>query len=311
MENVYLIYGLNYKLIEKEVASIINGKTDVVRYDLLQDDVATLLDDASFTSIFGDQKVLIGENATFLTGEKSVINHDTDYLTRYLNVKDHDNVIIFTVLSEKLDDRKKIVKLLKETGTVIYKEKIDDKNLDAFVSNEFKRHGYKISLSNATHFVKVVGNNVDIILSELEKMMLYKDTEKEITTEDIDSLASKSVVNDVFELSNAIVSKDYKTMFACYDELMENEEPAKIVALLGNQFTLIYQAKLLYEEGYGEESIAKMLGVHPYRVKLAIKCLFSLDEAKEMVKKLYSLDLSIKSGLKDKNDALKMFMLGL
>ena len=65
MSNIYLIYGNDYSLIKREIDKITINVNDVVKYDLSQTKVDELLDDASCISLFGDKKVLIGENALF------------------------------------------------------------------------------------------------------------------------------------------------------------------------------------------------------------------------------------------------------
>lgn len=310
--NTYLIYGNDYGLIKREIDKIISGITDVVKYDLLVSNVSDVIEEASCMSLFGDKKVVIGENALFLTGANTSVNHDIDYLTSYVNAENHDNIVILTVVQDKLDERKKIVKLLKKNVTVIHKETIDEKDLPKFVIKEFLNNGYKIDYKTASYFVDYVGKNVDILLSEINKMIIYKDTDKEIFIEDILNISSKGFNDNVFDLSDAIMKKDFKKIFSCYNDLMIlKEEPIKIIALLASQFTLVYQSKLLSKEGFMSKDIASTLKVHPYRVKLALETNYPDFELKDILKKLHNLDYEIKTGKVDKIVGLENFLLHL
>lgn len=310
--NTYLIYGNDYGLIKREIDKITNGITDVVKYDLLVSNVSDVIEEASCMSLFGDKKVVIGENALFLTGTNTSVNHDIDYLTSYVNAENHDNIVILTVVQDKLDERKKIVKLLKKNVTVIHKESIDEKDLPKFVIKEFLNNGYKIDYKTASYFVDYVGKNVDILLSEINKMIIYKDTDKEIFIEDILNISSKGFNDNVFDLSDAIMKKDFKKIFSCYNDLMIlKEEPIKIIALLASQFTLVYQSKLLSKEGFMSKDIASTLKVHPYRVKLALETNYPDFELKDILKKLHNLDYEIKTGKVDKIVGLENFLLHL
>lgn len=310
--NTYLIYGNDYGLIKREIDKITNGITDVVKYDLLVSNVSDVIEEASCMSLFGDKKVVIGENALFLTGTNTSVNHDIDYLTSYVNAENHDNIVILTVVQDKLDERKKIVKLLKKNVTVIHKETIDEKDLPKFVIKEFLNNGYKIDYKTASYFVDYVGKNVDILLSEINKMIVYKDTDKEIFIEDILNISSKGFNDNVFDLSDAIMKKDFKKIFSCYNDLMIlKEEPIKIIALLASQFTLVYQSKLLSKEGFMSKDIASTLKVHPYRVKLALETNYPDFELKDILKKLHNLDYEIKTGKVDKIVGLENFLLHL
>ena len=310
--NTYLIYGNDYGLIKREIDKIISGTSDVVKYDLLVSNVSDVIEEASCMSLFGDKKVVIGENALFLTGANTSVNHDIDYLTSYVNAENHDNIVILTVVQDKLDERKKIVKLLKKNITVIHKETIDEKDLPKFVIKEFLNNGYKIDYKTASYFVDYVGKNVDILLSEINKMIVYKDTDKEIFIEDILNISSKGFNDNVFDLSDAIMKKDFKKIFSCYNDLMIlKEEPIKIIALLASQFTLVYQSKLLSKEGFMSKDIASTLKVHPYRVKLALETNYPNFELKDILKKLHNLDYEIKTGKVDKIVGLENFLLHL
>lgn len=312
MNNVYLIYGNNYSLIKREIDKIKEDTLDVVKYDLSNTKVDELLDDASCISLFSGKKVLIGENALFLTSSDTTTDHDLTYLEKYLKDNNHENITIFYVLKEKLDDRKKIVKLFKDRAKVISFEDIDDKNLYKFVLDEFKKEGFKLDIKTANYFVSYVGKNIDIIISEINKMKIYKDNNKLITIDDINSISSKGFNDNVFDLTDAIMKKDFDKIFGVYNDLITiGEDEIKILSLISNQFILVYQCKLLDESNCDQKAIANLLNVHPYRVKLALETDYMTYELKNIIKKLHDLDFKIKSGKIDKKVGLKNFFINL
>ena len=312
MKDTYLIYAEDYSLIKRKIDDIVGVKKDIVRYDLSVDNISELLDDASCISLFGDKKVIIGENATFLTGTGSSINHDIEYLEKYINEKDHENIVIFSVLTDKLDERKRIVKQLKKNINIIKIDEIDEKHIDTFVISEFNKNGYKIDNRTANYFINYVGKNIDIILSEIKKMIVYKDQDKKISIEDINNISSKAYNDNVFDICDAIMKKNFQKTYECYQDLTKlKEEPIKIIALISNQFILVYQSKLLQNQGKSQKEISEILKVHPYRVKLALETNYSNYELEKVIKKLHELDYSIKSGKEDKTEGLKNFIFNL
>ena len=309
MNNVYLIYGSNYGLLKKEIDNLSLGASEIVRYDLSETKIDDLLDDASCISLFGDKKVLIGDNFTLLTTSNCNINHDIDYLEKYIE-HNHDNIVILTVVCEKLDERKKIVKYLKKNAKVIHKEEIDEKSLYKFVITEFKNKGYSIDFKTANYFTDYVGNNVDIILSEIDKMCLYKDNEKMITMDDINCISSKTYNDNIFDLCDGIMKKDFKKIYDCYSDLKKlNEEEIKIISMISNQFILTYQVKILSLNSYSSSEIKDILKVHPYRIKLALEYNYNIKEIKNIINKLHKLDYNIKSGTENKSIGLESFLL--
>lgn len=312
MYDVYLIYGEDYNLVNQEIKNICKDYDDVIHYDLNEEKIDTLLNDASCISIFGDKKVIIGDNALFLTGSSTDGLGDYSYLEKYLLSTAHQNIVIFTVLSDKLDERKKIVKLLKNNAKVIYKEKIEEKKLPAYVVSLFKKYEYNIDLKTADYFVTYVGKNIDIIISEIEKMILYKEDEKNISIEDINNICCKALNDNVFDLCDGILKKDFKKIYSCYSDLLELKmEPSIIISIISNQFLFMYQVKVLKQEGKSSAEIAKLLNAHPYRVSLNFNTDYMVYELEDVLKKLYDLDYDIKRGKKDRFTALDTFFLNL
>ena len=81
--------------------------------------------------------------------------------------------------------------------------------------------------------------------------------------------------------------------------------------MLANQFRIIYQSKELYKKGLTEGEIASYIGIHPYRIKLALNKSKNY-ESKLILKYLYDLaqmDIDIKTGKIDSNLALELFIL--
>ena len=137
MDNVYLIYGDEEFLIDKEIKNIINkfnsSMENVARYNLDESNVREAIEDACTISMFETNKIVICEKCNFLTGEnKKEINHDIDSLIKYINNPFSDSVLIFVVRNPKLDERKKVVKELKKCSKVIECKTIENYNLNNY-----------------------------------------------------------------------------------------------------------------------------------------------------------------------------------
>ena len=92
-----------------------------------------------------------------------------------------------------------------------------------------------------------------------------------------------------------------------------NEEPIKIIVMLANQFRIMYQSKKLTKMGNSVNNIAELLGIHPYRVKLALEkgSKYSENDLISNLYKLATLDEEIKMGKKDKYLALELFLISI
>lgn len=311
---LYLLYGTENYLIKKEIDKILNAnsieKINVSEYNLEIDNFKDIIEDANTISLFADKKAIIVNNSYLFTGKSIKNENDPELFLNYLKNVNPDSIIIFIVDSEKLDERKKIVKEIKKIGTVKDFNKKND--LTDILKNMFE--GYNISIQDIRFMIDRCGNNLDILSQEVNKIKIYKDEDKNITKEDIINLTSKNIDIDIFGFVDTIVNKNKNKALEIYKEMLINgEEPIKILVILANQFRIIYQAKELYKQGYSGNDIATMIGIHPYRIKLALEKArnYNSDTLLDYLEKLADLDYDIKIGNIESSLGLEMFILSI
>ena len=313
---IYLLYGKEELLIQKEIDNIKKenelNDLDVNEYELDTVSLKEALEDAETISFFHDKKAVILNHCTFLTGttKKGSIEQPIALLEEYIKHPNPSTILILVVFSEKLDERKKIVKMLKKE--VIVKELNQVANQEQFVKDLF--HGYQISRDDLNLFQKKVGNHLELLEQEAEKLKMASFQEKTITTELIQDITIQTIDLDIFGLIEAIVLKQKEKAMMMLDEMIKiGEEPLMILIMLANQFRIIYQAKELYQKGYTEKNIASMLSIHPFRIKKALEKgrMFSSEILLSYIKQLAELDYQIKNGGINKRMGLELFLLGL
>ena len=304
----YLLYGIEQYLIEKEIKKIsTNNKIEeinIVNYEY-SDNLKNIIDDANTYSMFQNNKLIIVNDFIFTTDEKEI-----EMIGDYLKNQNPNTILIFVSDTQKLDERKKVTKLFKSYAKV--EEFLKITNPTNIVKEMFS--DYVISYSDLQYFISRVGNNIDMLESEVEKLKVYKFDEKNITKEDIDKITTNNIDLDIFNLVEQITLKNKKDSIEIYYEMLRNgEEPLKILVLLANQFRIIYQAKNLYLKGYSEADIASTLKIHPYRIKLALEKGRTLnnDNLLRYLKQLADLDYQIKSNQIDKTLGLELFIVNM
>ena len=192
---------------------------------------------------------------------------DGETIEAYLNNPNPNTTLIFTTNTEKIDERKKITKLIKKIGTI--KSFNENENPIEIIKKELK--DYQIDNNLINLIINRVGDNQSVLKNELEKIKTYKENNT-ITKEDILNVTTKKIDTDIFTLLDHIVKNDKNKALEIYYEMIKmNEEPIKIIIMLANQFRIMYQSKELLKKGLSEKDIATTLKIHPYRVKLAIQ----------------------------------------
>ena len=166
-------------------------------------------------------------------------------------------------------------------------------------------------MESIDYFLKRVGNNLDNIKNELDKLIIYKFEDKVINNNDIDKICAKMLEEEIFVLTDAIIYKDIsKALNYLEDFLNQGYDEMQIIMLLASQFRFMFQVKRLINKNKSEGEIAKILEVNPYRVKYTIKKLYSYSEDMllDYIKKIAKMDHDIKLGIMDKKIALELFI---
>ena len=168
----YIVYSTSQNLINNELDKIKKenniDELSISKYNLEEENFTNMIEDATTISMFSDKKLIILESSYFLTGNYKNKELDIDMLSNFLNNKIEDVILVFTVEANKLDERKKIVKKLKEISTV---KNLNDQDITSYIKENLD--GYKISNSDI-NLIKERVNDISLIVNELEKLKLYK-----------------------------------------------------------------------------------------------------------------------------------------
>lgn len=311
MSNITLIYHLDQEFINKKINEIKENlkieDISIIKYTY-DNNMDSIIEDANTKNLFGDKKLIIVENSTFINESDKL---DISPLETYLDNFNKDTYLIFTLISESVDTRKKIFKKIKEVGNIIAYEKIDNKFFINYISDILKQNNKKMEPRLIEEFLNKVGYDLGNIKNELEKLFILTNNEK-IEEEDIKSINTNNKEESLFSLIDSIVNKEISKSIKLYRYFIDkNEEVIKIIAMLANKYRLIYQTKLLYQEGKNKYDISKILGVHSYAISLAITTSFKYTDSEliRILKELYNLDLDIKIGKVNDKFALEMFIL--
>ena len=98
----------------------------------------------------------------------------------------------------------------------------------------------------AEFLVKMAGDDLLTLSSEIVKMATYLNGEGDITADVIESLVPRTPEMDVFRLTDAYVSGKVSNTVAIYHDLLRNgEEPIMLTSLIASQIRLMVHVGLL------------------------------------------------------------------
>ncbi|MCV9884919.1 DNA polymerase III subunit delta [Metabacillus halosaccharovorans] len=320
---VYLLLGEEAFLMQETLryivqASLLEEEKDfnLSMYDMEDTAIETAIEDAETLPFMGERRVVVIKNPVFLTSEKKKekVEHGIEKLEQYLHSPAPYTVVVFVAPYEKLDERKKITKLLKKQATVLEMKSLSDADTIKWMVNVARETQVELEGDAVNQLLLLTAGDLMVIHQELQKLSTYVGEGGIVTVDTVNLLVARTLEQNIFDLIDHVIHKRSKhALQIFYDLLKNNEEPIKILSLLVNQFRLILQVKELSTVGYGQQQIATTVKVHPFRVKLALQQakLFQTEELAKILMELAEADYEMKTGKKDKQLLIELFLLKL
>ena len=143
---IYLLYGTEKHLIENYIKKI-KKENNIEEFSTtihdIDDGINNIIDDANSIDMFGNTKLIIVNNSYIFTGVKQEV--DIEPIFSYIKNPNPSTILIFIVDSEKLDERKKITKEIKNIAITKDFNEFDNNTLKEMFG-EYKIDNYILSL---------------------------------------------------------------------------------------------------------------------------------------------------------------------
>lgn len=309
--NIYLIVSETIYNTEKKLKELTKDISNIVTYNLVENTIDEVLQEASYFSMFDDKKCIIVKNATFFGNDKN--SEDVDKILKYINEENVSSRIIF-IYNGKCDIKKNLYKIINSNGhAFIYKSmtKTEMKNELEKIVNSYK---YKIEDKSLWHIINNSLANFDLCINELNKIMLYYGDPCMINYNDVINIVSRTIEDNNFKLVDSIITRDLNSSLKLLQDMkILKGEPNIVLALLYREFKLMLSILLYEKNNYNHTDILKELKLAEWQYSKIIEHLrlYNLREIKEEIIKLSYLDYKFKSGLINKDVLLVGYIMDL
>ncbi len=165
----------------------------------------------------------------------------------------------------------------------------------------------------AALLARLVGSNLWILASEIEKLSLYAGA-RQITGDDINTLVDYVQQASVFAMADAILEfKPAKAEELLQKLLAKGATPGYLLAMLLRQVRLVIRARELKRLGQSPPQIQQALGVQDFVVRKTLQqaSAYSMERLKVIYVKLLETDLDIKMGRREAELAMNILALEL
>lgn len=318
---IYLVLGEERQLQETvkqtflhELLPLEEQDLNITLHSMSDVPIQVAIQDALSLPFFGDYRIVLVDQPSFLTGEKEKgkINHQLDELIEYIQSPLESTVMVFFAPYPKLDTRKKVVKELLKVATIIDTSLVDVNQIPVYLHRELQSYQLTMETHAEEVFLSRIHFSYSAMIHEMKKLALACEKGEIITLGMIEDLIPKSLEDNVFELSDLILNKKIKKALVVYQDLLkQKEDPVKMTSILIQQFRLLLQTAYLIQQGHSDAAIQKLLILHPYRLKIARSILkrHQMETLEEAYQWLIQTEIQLKSGTGSREFQLEWFIL--
>ena len=307
-KQAYLLYGEEAylkKQYKDKLTKAMLPEGDTVNYAYYEGkgtNPAELIDLAGTMPFFADRRLIVVENSGFF---KNATPELADY------IKNMPETACFLFVESEVDKRGKMYKSVKDKGRAVEMGRQDEKTLLYWLAGMVKKEGKQIKESTARYLVAKTGTDMENLEKEMEKLFSYTLGQTEITVQDVDEICTTQITNKIFDMVEAVATKQQKrALHYYYDLLALKEPPMRILYLLSRQFKLLMEVKDLSGRGYEKSQIAKTAGLHPFVAGKYIKQChsFSKEELRSIMEDAANMEEMVKTGRLNDRMSVELFI---
>lgn len=313
-ERIYFFHGNHPYLVNTMVQQIIGELNldpfSIMTYDLEETAVDDVLEDLMTVSFFGAMKAVIVHHVMLL--EKG----DFAAMERFINYLRQPNPDAVLIMIHA-GDMGTVSPLTQAIKMVAYIEKVKEipfEDYPKIIMTMGSEDGFQIHPRAAELLFARTGADIERISIEMEKIKTYAIDTKVIDAETVIALVSRNLEENVFELTNAIVSGSRRETMRIFTDLVEsNEDPLRILNTIAAKIKELMQVKMLLNRGYSQDQVAEHFAVKSGRAYYMVKNarVMSLSQLERHLDQLTDLDYRIKSGKIEKKLGMEFYLLGV
>ncbi len=173
-----------------------------------------------------------------------------------------------------------------------------DREITGWIEGRAKIMGLSIQRDAAQFLWQTLGNDLQKIVNELEKVAIYKKDKKNVTFDDVKAVVGSFREYTSFDLADAVGSRNKEKAFLILTRLVqEGEAPVGLLGSIAWNFRRLLRAKSMEAAGVGFEEIKRKLNVIFHQSASFQEQLrrYTMNELREAFDVLLAADKTLKS----------------
>lgn len=222
---------------------------------------------------------------------------DLDQLAAYLSDPSPSTCLVILSHQRKFD-KKAVVSAVEKRGAVSVFYPLLDREIIEWIDDWTKNRGISIERDAGQGLWQIIGNDLQKIRNELEKVLIFIGKRKKITFNDVKSVVGDFREYSPFDLADAIGRKKCEQALLILARLIqEGEQPVGILGSIAWNFRRLLRAKAMESAGAGYEDIKRKVGVIFHQSANFHEQMrrYSLDELRGVFSIMLAADRRLKS----------------
>ncbi len=241
--------GFNQMIMYGKDSSVSSILGNAKRFPMMSQRQVVIVKEAQEISDFGRQE-----------GQKMLL----DYLEQPLD----STVLVFCYKYKTLDGRKALSKTIAKRAVLVDCKKLYENQIPAWILNYVQGKGFNIDHQTAQLLSDYIGNNLERLSSEIDKVLINLTAPAEINTDLVQKYVGISKDYNVFELQKALTYKDNLKAQRIVQYFGDNPKLNPIIPIIALLFTFYSKILRIHQsKTSSENTLAQELKIRPFFLK--------------------------------------------
>ncbi len=325
---IYFLYGAESFLIEKEVEDlldrVLSQKERGLNLHIFRGDENTgqeIVQTAKSFPMFSRYRFVLIKEADQLS---------EDSIERILNyIRTPSNTTCLVICGHTASPWKRYFKEIEKIGKVVEFQRLKGKALVSWIRRRIEERGKTITAEAIDYLIDVVGDHLNDLENNMEKIILNVGQKRMISLADIEEIVSEVRLSTIFDLTDAIGERNLERALRVLDKALESksiqfrkdEEVSKrkddpiplLLSMMAKQYWNIWKVKETISSKRGEEFAPNEIGMKTWNVRKLVEQgrNFSKSSLIEGILKCHQTDLAIKKGRGPKDLLIEKLIIDL
>lgn len=220
--------------------------------------------------MFAERQVVLLKEAQHMT--------DIGWIESYIANPLSSTVLVVSYKGKKVDGRSSLSKVLKKEAEQLTADKLYDNQLPSWTQDMIASRGYTIAPRALSLLVDHIGNDLSRIANEFNKVIMNMGVRKEITEDDIEKYVGISKDYNVFELQEAISSKNLSKAITIIQYFDSNPKAGPIQMVLPALYSHFSKVITIFQlADKSEKALKPMFYFNSFAVKQALETVLNYN----------------------------------